>query len=140
MPAINPARIAAVMPPAVAFKPPVSAPIKPSSWTACFTPLAMLYPNPVSGTVAPESHTDHHKADQNPGGGQFRLIDQHLADHTKKTPYQKCFNIVHLQPSCDGYCMANTGDRQSLLGGGGGEQRSRAAEQNAPVFAVLHFG
>ena len=45
--------IAAVIPPAVAFKPPVNAPSKPSSEMASLTPFARLYPNPVRGTVAP---------------------------------------------------------------------------------------
>lgn len=39
---ISPAVIAAAMPPAVAFSPPASTPIKPSSLTASRTPLARL--------------------------------------------------------------------------------------------------
>jgi L-fucose isomerase len=37
----------------VAERPPERAPIKPYCSTASLTPLAKLYPNPVSGTVAP---------------------------------------------------------------------------------------
>ncbi len=40
--ASKPAVMAAVIPPAVAFKPPMKMPRKPSSCTASFTPLAML--------------------------------------------------------------------------------------------------
>ncbi len=47
------ATIAAVIPPALALKPPVSAPNHPFCATASRTPLARVAPNPVSGTVAP---------------------------------------------------------------------------------------
>lgn len=40
--ASNPATIAAAMPPAVAFNPPVKIPIMPSSETASFTPFARV--------------------------------------------------------------------------------------------------
>ena len=46
-------RMAAVMPPAVAFRPPVKMPRKPCSSTASRTPLASVLPKPVSGTAAP---------------------------------------------------------------------------------------
>ena len=51
--AINPAIMAAVIPPAVAFNPPVKMPMKPEESTASFTPFDKVYPNPVKGTVAP---------------------------------------------------------------------------------------
>ena len=49
----KPTIIAAVIPPAVAFSPPVSTPMKPLSAIASLTPLESVYPNPVNGTVAP---------------------------------------------------------------------------------------
>lgn len=45
--------IAAVIPPAVPVSPPVRIPIFPFSSTAFRTPSIREYPNPVSGTVAP---------------------------------------------------------------------------------------
>ena len=51
--ASNPAAIAAVMPPAVAFSPPVKIPKKPSLSIASRTPFASVLPNPIRGTDAP---------------------------------------------------------------------------------------
>ena len=34
--------------------------------------------------------------------------------------------------------MAHAGDGQALLGGGGGHQRPRGAEQDAPQLSPLH--
>ena len=51
--AIKPEKIAAVIPPAVAFSPPVKIPMKPSLSIASRTPFAILWPKPVKGTVAP---------------------------------------------------------------------------------------
>ena len=48
-----PKNIAADIPPAAFFMPPMNAPIIPNSSTASFAPFAKLYPNPVRGTVAP---------------------------------------------------------------------------------------
>ena len=45
--------MAAVMPPAVALRPPVKMPINPVSSTACRTPFANVFPKPVRGTEAP---------------------------------------------------------------------------------------
>ena len=50
---IRPETIATVMPPAVAFRPPVRTPRKPFSATASRTPLARVLPKPSSGTDAP---------------------------------------------------------------------------------------
>ena len=51
--ASSPETIAAVIPPAVAFNPPVRMPRKPSSSIASITPFARVLPKPVSGIVAP---------------------------------------------------------------------------------------
>ena len=55
--AINEARypknIAAAIPPAAFFIPPVNAPKNPADFTPSIAPFAKLYPNPVRGTVAP---------------------------------------------------------------------------------------
>lgn len=51
--AINPNKIAAEIPAAVAFIPPVNMPIKPFSSIASIVPFAKEYPKPVRGTVAP---------------------------------------------------------------------------------------
>ena len=51
--AIYPKNTAAAIPPLLALRPPVNAPINPFSLTASIVPLAKLYPNPVRGTVAP---------------------------------------------------------------------------------------
>ena len=51
--AARPATMAAVIPPAAAFSPPVKMPRNPSFVTASFTPLARRLPKPVSGTDAP---------------------------------------------------------------------------------------
>lgn len=45
--------MAAAIPPAAAFTPPVKAPINPMFLTSSIAPLAKLYPKPVKGTVAP---------------------------------------------------------------------------------------
>jgi len=45
--------IAAAIPPAAAFIPPVNAPNSPISFTPLMAPFAKFAPNPVSGTVAP---------------------------------------------------------------------------------------
>ena len=52
--AIYPKKIAAAIPPAAAFIPPVKAPTKPFSCTSEITPLLNKLPNPVKGTVAPQ--------------------------------------------------------------------------------------
>lgn len=46
--------MAAAIPPAAAFVPPVNAPIKPASFTSEITPLLSRLPKPVRGTVAPQ--------------------------------------------------------------------------------------
>lgn len=48
-----PKNTAAAIPPLEALIPPVKAPTKPDSLTPSIAPFAKLYPNPVSGTVAP---------------------------------------------------------------------------------------
>ena len=48
-----PKKIAAAIPPAAFFIPPVNAPKSPEVLTPSIAPLAKLYPNPVRGTVAP---------------------------------------------------------------------------------------
>ena len=50
---IKPNRIAALIPPADAVRPPVKIPRNPILDTASRTPFAMVCPKPVSGTVAP---------------------------------------------------------------------------------------
>ena len=49
-----PKKTAAAIPPAEAFTPPIKAPTNPFWDTSSIAPLAKLYPNPVSGTVAPQ--------------------------------------------------------------------------------------
>ena len=51
--ASKPLMIATVIPPALAFKPPINMPRNPFSSTASRTPLARMLPNPVKGTLAP---------------------------------------------------------------------------------------
>lgn len=53
--AIYPKKIAAEIPPAAAFTPPVNIPKNPILFTSLITPFARLYPKPVRGTVAPSS-------------------------------------------------------------------------------------
>jgi hypothetical protein len=48
-----PKKIAAAIPPAAAFVPPVNTPINPDLPTSSITPFARALPKPVSGTVAP---------------------------------------------------------------------------------------
>ena len=48
-----PKNIAAAIPPAFDFTPPINAPNSPTSFTDSNAPFARLAPNPVSGTVAP---------------------------------------------------------------------------------------
>ncbi len=45
--------IAAAIPPAAAFIPPVNAPSNPNSFTPLMAPFARFAPKPVNGTVAP---------------------------------------------------------------------------------------
>lgn len=49
-----PKNIAAAIPPADAFTPPINAPSKPEFWASVIAPLAKLAPKPSSGTVAPQ--------------------------------------------------------------------------------------
>ena len=49
-----PKNIAAAMPPADAFTPPINAPIRPEFCASVIAPLAKLAPKPRSGTVAPQ--------------------------------------------------------------------------------------
>lgn len=51
--AIYPKKIAAAIPAADAFTPPIKAPINPLFLTSSIAPLASVLPNPVRGTVAP---------------------------------------------------------------------------------------
>ena len=53
IPASRPKRIAAVIPAAVAFSPPVRMPRAPLSSMASLTPFANVAPKPVKGTEAP---------------------------------------------------------------------------------------
>ena len=51
--AMYPKKIAAEIPAAAAFVPPINAPIKPESFTSEIAPLDNKLPKPVRGTVAP---------------------------------------------------------------------------------------
>jgi len=48
-----PKKIAAEIPAAAAFVPPIKAPMSPSFFTSEMAPLESKLPNPVKGTVAP---------------------------------------------------------------------------------------
>ena len=50
---IYPNSIAAVIPPAALENPPVKIPINPDLSISSMTPVASVYPKPVSGTLAP---------------------------------------------------------------------------------------
>lgn len=52
--AIYPKKIAAAIPPAAAFTPPIKAPSNPEFCTSLIAPLARFAPNPSKGTVAPQ--------------------------------------------------------------------------------------
>ena len=49
-----PKNIAAAIPPADAFTPPINAPRRPEFCASVIAPFAKLAPNPRSGTVAPQ--------------------------------------------------------------------------------------
>ena len=52
--AIYPKNIAAAIPPAAAFVPPIKAPTSPDFDTSSIAPFANALPKPVRGTVAPQ--------------------------------------------------------------------------------------